>query len=153
MPTAAPSAPEDREIVASRFFPARPEIVYQAFADPEILARWWGPAGFTNHFHEFDLRPGGRWHLVMRGPDGSEFGMVKQFVEVVPAARVVLRHLDPTHGFVMGMSFQPEAEGTRLTWRMTFDSAEEHARVKDVVVAANEQNLDRLEAQLAHPGR
>ena len=37
------------------------EFVWRAFSEPEHLAQWWGPKGFRNTFHEFDLRPGGHW--------------------------------------------------------------------------------------------
>jgi hypothetical protein len=49
----------------------------------------------------------------------------------------------------MTMDFADEAGGTRLAWRMRFDSAEHAAEIRDFIAAANEQNLDRLEAQLA----
>ena len=39
--------------------------VYNAFATPELLKLWWGPHGFTNTIHEFDLKPGGNWVLIM----------------------------------------------------------------------------------------
>ena len=140
------------DIVSTRLFAARPEAVFQAFMDPAVLARWWGPAGFTNQFEEFDPRPGGAWRLVMRGPDGTEYRMVKEFVEVVRGERIVLRHLDPEHGFTMTMAVAPEVGRTRLTWRMVFDSPEEAARVREHVVAANEQNLNRLAERLEERG-
>ncbi len=46
------------DIVSTRVIDARPDRVYQAFVVPDRLARWWGPEGFTNTFHEFDPRPG-----------------------------------------------------------------------------------------------
>ena len=53
----------DRELVTSRVIAAPRSRVYAAFADPAQLARWWGPAGFTNSFETFDLRPGGSWRF------------------------------------------------------------------------------------------
>jgi len=114
-----------------------------------VLARWWGPNGFTNTFQEFDIRPGGAWRFVMHGPDGTDYPMVKDFVEVAPPERISFRHPEPGHEFLMTMSFADEAGGTRLTWTMRFDSEAEAERVRSFVVAANEENLDRLAAQLA----
>lgn len=37
------------------------------------LKNWWGPAGFTNTFNEFDLRPGGKWRFIMHGPDKGNY--------------------------------------------------------------------------------
>ena len=63
MTTAAESA---REIVTTRVVDAPRDRVFGAWANPDQLARWWGPEGFTNTFYEFDLRPGGAWRFVMR---------------------------------------------------------------------------------------
>ena len=63
----------DREIVSTRVLDAPRELVFRAFSDPDLLARWWGPEGFTNTFHEFDLRPDGAWRFVMHGPDGTDY--------------------------------------------------------------------------------
>ncbi len=49
----------DREIVTTRVFDAPRERVFRAWTDPDHLAKWWGPKGFTNTFQEFDMRPGG----------------------------------------------------------------------------------------------
>ena len=69
-PSAEPTA--DREFLHSRRIDAPWERVFHAFSDAAHLTRWWGPKGFTSTFHEFDLRPGGRWRFVMHGPDGRE---------------------------------------------------------------------------------
>ena len=134
----------DRVIVSWRRIPAPRERVFEACVDPAILARWWGPSGFRNEFPVFDPRPGGRWVLVMHAPDGARYEMEKRFEAIVPGERIVVRHLDPVHGHDLEMTFAEEAGGTRLTWRMEFDHAEEAARVREVITAANEQNFDRL---------
>ena len=73
----------------------------------------------------------------------------KRFVEVDPPRLVVLDHIDPVHGFRMRMEYEPVApERTRLIWTVTFTSDEESERVRDAFLAANEQNLDRLEAEI-----
>jgi uncharacterized protein YndB with AHSA1/START domain len=137
------------EIVSARVFDAPREVVFRAFSDPLHLTRWWGPVGFENTFHEFAFRPGGAWRFVMHGPDGAEYQMTKEFVEVAPPTRIVLRHEQATHGFRMTMTFVDESDKTRLTWRMRFDSKEEAERVRSAVTEANEQNFDRLAAHLA----
>ena len=58
----------DREIVTTRVMDAPRELVFKAWTDPDHLVHWWGPTGFTNTFHEFDLKPGGVWRFVMHGP-------------------------------------------------------------------------------------
>lgn len=140
--------PDPSEILSERLIPAPREQVFDAFRDPTRLARWWGPAGFTNTFHEFDLRPGGAWRFTMHAPDGTAHPNAKTFIEVMPPERVVFRHVQVQHGFTMTMLFAEAAQQTRLTWRMRFESVEEAERVRAFVVQANEQNLDRLEAHL-----
>jgi uncharacterized protein YndB with AHSA1/START domain len=141
-------ASSDGEIVSTRVFDAPREVVFRAFTDPVLLARWWGPKGFTNTFQEFDLRPGGAWRFVMRGPDGTEYQMTKEFVEVVAPERIVLLHIQATHMFRMAMTFADEAGGTRVTWRTRFESADEAERVRAFWVVANEENFDRLQSLL-----
>ncbi|HEX6774746.1 MAG TPA: SRPBCC domain-containing protein [Methylomirabilota bacterium] len=63
----------DREIVTTRVLAWPRERVVRAWTDPDHLARWWGPKGFTNTFQEFDLRPGGRGQFVMHGPNGADY--------------------------------------------------------------------------------
>lgn len=141
----------DREIVSACVFRAAPGEVFEAFADPVRLARWWGPAGFASTIHEFDLRPGGRWRFTMHGPDGARYEIENRFVTVERPGRIVFRHPQPGHEFLMTMEFAADSGRTRLTWRMLFDSAAECARVRDFIIPANEQNFDRLAIDLQAP--
>lgn len=139
----------DREIVTTRVFDAPRELVFRAFSDPDHLVHWWGPKGFTNTVHEFDMRPGGFWRFVMHSPDGIDYKNESVFVEVVKPERIVFHHLKPIHEFQMTVIFAEQDGKTNLTWRMLFESVAECNKVKAFAVAANEQNFDRLEAQLA----
>jgi uncharacterized protein YndB with AHSA1/START domain len=137
-----------REIVNVRVFEAPRAAVFEAFRDPDRLARWWGPAGFTNTMREFDLRPGGRWRIVMHGP-GGDYDNESVFDQIVANERIVFRHLGPAHTYTMTLTFEDEARGkTRLTWRMLND-VEPEAQLRELLFQANEENLDRLAAELA----
>ncbi len=138
----------DREIATTRVLDASPDLVFRAFSDPAHLARWWGPKGFTNTFHEFDLRPGGAWRFVMHGPDGAHYQNHSVFVEFVPPERIVINHVSGPH-FHLTITLAEQAGRTKLSWRMLFESAAECDKVKTFAVPANEQNLDRLETELA----
>lgn len=140
--------PSDLEIVSTRSFDAPRERVFEAFSDPSRLARWWGPKGFTSTFHEFDLRPGGTWRFLMHGPDGVAHPNESVFVEIVKPERIVFQHVSG-HRFEMTITLDEQGGGTRVTWRMRHETAEECAKVKRFVVDANEQNFDRLAAELA----
>jgi uncharacterized protein YndB with AHSA1/START domain len=47
-------------LATQRVLHARPAQVFAAFQQPALLAQWWGPAGFSNTFEQFDFVPGGR---------------------------------------------------------------------------------------------
>ncbi|MFZ2313796.1 MAG: SRPBCC family protein [Methylobacter sp.] len=138
----------DREIVGSRVFNVPRERLFDAWSDPDQLMQWWGPKGFTNTFHEFDMRPGGNCRFVMHGPDGTDYDNHSVFVEVVKPERIVFDHVSGPH-FQVTATFDEQAGKTLLTFRMDFKSAAECDKVKSYAVEANEQNFDRLEAQLA----
>ena len=141
------------EIVSTRVLGAPRDVVFEAFSDPDRLVQWWGPAGFTNTFSEFDLRPGGAWRFVMHGPDGTVYELAKDFVEVVRPERIVLQHLQPMHRFRMTMIFTEQSRGTELTWRMLFEATEDARALERFIGEANEQNFDRLERYLETSSR
>ena len=146
-PTDLPAA--GREIVSTRIFAAPREEVFAAFADPRRLAQWWGPLGFTNTIHQFDLRPGGVWHFTMHGPNGADYPNQSEFNEVVRPERIVFQHLGPIHPFQMTMTFAKQGRKTVLTWRMLHETAAEIAQLGELLAGATEQNFDRLAAHLA----
>ncbi len=137
-----------REIINTRVFDAPRKRVFRAWTDPEHLARWWGPKGFTNAFQEFDLRPGGTWRFVMRGPNGAEYQNKSVFVEIVKPERIVFRHESPPECQVTATFAEPASGKTRVTFQMLFETAAACEKVKGFAPEANEQNFDRLEAEL-----
>lgn len=145
----ASDATADRALVTSRLIDAPRERVFRAVSDPAQLARWWGPKGFSSTFAEFDLRPGGFWRFVMHGPDGTDYPNESVFVEVVAPERVVFEHLSDHH-FVMTITFAAQGEQTMVGWRQVFDTAEHRERIQKFVTEANEQNIDRLAAQVRY---
>ena len=137
------------EIVTIRLLDAPRKTVFAAFENPEHLARWWGPNGFTNTIKEFDFRPGGAWRLVMLGPDGTEYDNTAEFLEVIKPEKIVYDHLGPMHRFQMTMLFEGASNHkTKLTWRMVFERSPENEKLRQFISDANEQNFDRLAAYL-----
>ena len=139
----------DRQFVHVRVFDASPQQIFRAF-EPDHLARWWGPEGFTNTIHSLDFTPGGRWVYTMHGPKGTNYDNECEFVEILPPQRIVLRHLLPVHTFELSFTLAPAGDGrqTELTWVQRFDTKDEADRVRAFVPMANEQNLDRLGEEL-----
>jgi uncharacterized protein YndB with AHSA1/START domain len=60
------------EVRASRVLPVPAEAAYAAWVTPDLVMRWWGPAGFTCPLATMDVRAGGVSLLAMRAP--AEFG-------------------------------------------------------------------------------
>src|SRR5579862_4148120 len=85
--TSGAAESHEREIVITRFFDAPPEVVFEAWTDPEQLARWWGPEGFTNPVCELDVRVGGDWRIVMLAPDGAMYLCRGVYLEIVARDR------------------------------------------------------------------
>ncbi|MCB9261044.1 MAG: SRPBCC domain-containing protein [Flavobacteriales bacterium] len=138
----------DIEIVSSRILNFPVETVFEAFANPEQLKKWWGPNGFTNTIHEFDLQPGGKWILTMHGPEAGNYENASTFKEIIPNQLVSWsRQSQPL--FDMEISFKKlDITTCEISFRMIFGTAEECAKIKKFALPKNEENFDRLEALL-----
>jgi uncharacterized protein YndB with AHSA1/START domain len=132
----------------SRDIPAPLDQVFAAFTDPQRLARWWGPAGFTNTFNVCEFKPGGRWSFVMHGPNGVNYPNENVFEAVEPPKKVVVRHASKPE-YRLTITLTPSAGGTTVSWAQTFDDAETASHIEHIVVPANEQNLDRLLSEVS----
>ena len=83
------TTPSDREIAMTRVFDAPARLVFDAWTKPELIKRWLGVrAGWTMAVCEVDLRVGGAYRFVWRGPDMT-MGMGGLYREVVPPTRLV----------------------------------------------------------------
>jgi uncharacterized protein YndB with AHSA1/START domain len=80
------------EIRIVRVYDAPVEAVWDAWTDPEQVAQWWGPRGFTLTTHSKDLRPGGNWTYTMHGPDGVDYPNKTLYHEVVEHKKLVYDH-------------------------------------------------------------
>jgi uncharacterized protein YndB with AHSA1/START domain len=116
-------------------------------SDPKSVARWWGPDGFTNTIHEFNLVDGGNWRLTMHGPDGKDYPNESRFTRVVHGKVLEIEHLGGHH-FFLTLELVPTDAGTEVRWRQTFDTAEHFNQIASFVGAANGQNLERLAAEV-----
>lgn len=137
----------ENEIISLREFDFPRERVFEAWTNPDQLACWWGPNGFTNTFHEFDLKPGGTWRFVMHGPDGVDYPNHNVFEEILPLERIILRHLSG-HEFQLTATFEELGDRTRVIFHQLFMNTAEFEEAKQYCVEGNEQNLDRLNALL-----
>jgi uncharacterized protein YndB with AHSA1/START domain len=108
-------------VTFTRRFAAPRDLVFKLWTDPKHLAKWWGPAGFTNPVCEFDARVGGRIYIDMTGPDGTVYPMHGTVEEILPPERLVLRCTccgdesgNPGLESVTTVTFHEEAGGSRM---------------------------------------
>jgi uncharacterized protein YndB with AHSA1/START domain len=105
--------------------------VFEAWAKPENLARWWGPKEFTTPVCEVDFRAGGKLRMVMRG-FGQDHGFRGVYREIVPGKKIVFTTViegSPEHEMLTTVTFESLGERkTKLTVEQTAPALEEHAR-------------------------
>ena len=149
------TTPTDREIVMTRVFDAPRSMVFDAFSKPELLKRWFGPWGWCLVVCDVDLRVGGSFRFVMRGPDGREMGMRGVYREIVaPERSVHMESFDDYPGESQVTAVFVEHEGkTTLTATVLYPSKE----VRDIVIQSGmehgaAESYDKLAELLASVG-
>lgn len=145
---------QDREIVLNRTLNANRELVWQVWTQPEHLANWWGPNGFTITTQQFDFRIGGEWKFIMNGPDGVDYPNRIVFHEVAKPERLVYASIDGEEDspgqFETTVTFGEDGNKTNITMRMLLKTAEEREFVvrEYGAIEGGKQTLDRLAALL-----
>lgn len=140
-------------LTTERIIGAPAQRIWEAWTDPEKIARWWGPDGFRSDVHELDVRYGGRFVVTMHGPDGAAFENVYQFESVEPFVRIVFTHLG-SESFRLKpyravFTLEPEEGGaSRVTLSARYASEEEKRKhVEEFgAVEGSKQLLERLDA-------
>ncbi|MEK6278138.1 MAG: SRPBCC domain-containing protein [Actinomycetota bacterium] len=103
----------------TRVLPAPRPRVFRAITEPDELAKWWGPEGFTAPSIDLDLRVGGSYRIAMQPPEGDLFHLSGEFREVDPPARLAytFRWEDPDpddQETVVTLSLEDRGESTGL---------------------------------------
>src|ERR1044072_8507208 len=112
----------NRELSITRIFDIDIDTMFEVWTNPEHIAHWWGPNGFTNTISEMEVRPGGVWRYIMHGPDGTDYPNLITYVEVVKPVRLMYLHgddNDPAH-FEVTVIFEALGDQTRLSITSVF---------------------------------
>lgn len=146
------TTPSDREVVMTRVFDASRQMVFDAFTKPELLKRWFGPRGWSLVECEVDLRVGGGFRFVMRGPDGRDMGMRGVYREIAaPDRSVHVESFDDFPGESVVTAVMTENAGkTTLTATVLYESKE----IRDAVLKSGmehgaAESYDKLAEALA----
>ncbi|HEY4540781.1 MAG TPA: SRPBCC domain-containing protein, partial [Noviherbaspirillum sp.] len=136
------------ELHITRIYDAPVELVWDAWTDPEQVAQWWGPRGFTLTTHDKDLRPGGSWHYTMHGPDGVDYPNRTHYLEVERHARLVYDHGaydDRPPLFRVTVQFSDIGGKTRMEMRMSLATPEAAEQIRKFIKqAGGDATWDRL---------
>lgn len=116
-------SPDKDEIVAEIHIAAKPEQVFHALVDPQLVLQWWGEQG-VYRCNEFtaDVRPGGKWRSSGIGPDGGVFEVTGEYLEVDPPRRLVHSWIASWTGdakTTVHWELEPAEQGTVLRLRHT----------------------------------
>jgi uncharacterized protein YndB with AHSA1/START domain len=142
---------ENRELVFERTLNAPQEIVWEAWTNPEHLANWWGPTGFSLTTNNMDVKAGGTWKFMMHGPDGRDYPNKIQFIEVSKPEKLVYKHMDDGEtepvSFEVTVTMEKLGDKTKLTMRMLFPTAQDLVRVSKEygAIEGAHQTIARLE--------
>jgi uncharacterized protein YndB with AHSA1/START domain len=141
----------DRELVISRVFDAPRELVFDALTNPAHVPSWYGLREWTMPVCEIDLRTGGAWRYVLRGPDGTEMGMRGVYREVSPPERIVsTESFDDYPGESLNTLVLTEEDGrTTMTVNVRYDSKETRdATIASGMMGGAAVTFDRLAEHL-----
>ena len=146
------TTPSDTEIRMTRVFDAPRDLVYEAHTSAEHMSKWWGPRKYKVISADYDFRPGGKWRIVHRGPDGEEYGFRGEFREIVAPERIVWTfEFEGAPGQIAVETMTLEEDGGKTTLTVISDAGSKEAR--DAVIESGMQEgaaetYDRLDDYL-----
>jgi uncharacterized protein YndB with AHSA1/START domain len=134
-----------------RVLPAARPVVFAAFTDPDQLADWWGPVGFTVPSVTLEARVGARYRIQMQPPEGDAFHLTGEFREVEPPARLAHTFMweppDPDDvETLVELSFGDLGEATEVLLRQGSFKTEPRRRLHE---DGWTDTFDRLERKLS----
>lgn len=152
---------DDRTLTLIADFDTSIEAVWELWADPRLLERWWGPPGYPATFEEHDLSPGGAVSYFMTGPDGEKYGGWWR-IDAVEAPT----SLEFTDGFAdedgapndmprvtTRMRLSEHEGGTRMELRASFESDEDMEKLVEMgMVEGLEQAVGQMDGLLDDAG-
>jgi uncharacterized protein YndB with AHSA1/START domain len=136
-----------------RVLPAPRSLVYRALTEPDELAKWWGPRGFSAPSVEVDLRVGGSYRIAMQPPEGELFFLAGEFLEIDPPIRLAytFRWEDPDpddRETVVTLSLRDLGRSTELILAQGTFGVERRRALHD---EGWTDSLERLQELMARP--
>ena len=151
---------DDNAIAIERIFDAPPERVFRAWSDPEQVAKWYGPEGFSLSVCEIDFRVGGKFLYRMRSDKGHEFWYGGVFTQIIENELIVCtNYIADPHGNPVpsGMEDWPDESTLRVRFEdaggktkltLTHEGLPP-SKMRDQAASGYIQTLDKLANHLA----
>jgi uncharacterized protein YndB with AHSA1/START domain len=110
---------EKPSLTIVRRFNVAPEKVWHACTSAQALKQWMAPSdAFSNVLAEADVRVGGRFHIIMKSPDGELHDVSGVYRDVVPNQKLVYTWAwksTPERESLVTLRLRPDGDGTELT--------------------------------------
>lgn len=152
------TTPTEREIVLTRAFAAAPDLVFAAWTRPELLVRWYGARGWNLIDCAIDLKVGGAWRFVSRGPGGAEMAQGGIYRQIhAPRLLVYTERFDDQSypgDSLISHELTGTAGGTTVSSTIRYATREGRDRVLAYPMQRGVgEGFDRLDTLLAQLGR
>jgi len=148
-----PEKKKPNEIYINRIFDAPVKLVWDAWIEPDQVAKWWGPRGFTITTLHKDVKTGGNWNYIMHGPDGVDYPNNTKYLEVEKYSRLVYDHggyEDRPPLFRVTVNFSEKNGKTKMDMTMALATPEAAAETKKFIKkASGDSTWDRLAEYLS----
>jgi uncharacterized protein YndB with AHSA1/START domain len=147
------TTPSDREIVMTREIDAPRDLVFEAHTSCEHMSQWWGPRKYEFAHCEIDFRPGGKWRVVHRGPDGEEYGFRGEYRDIVRPEKIVWTFEFegwPGNVSMETLTLEERNGKTLLTAKSSYDTVEQRDQMLESGMEEGAaESFERLDEYLA----
>jgi uncharacterized protein YndB with AHSA1/START domain len=140
--------PGKQDIISTVVLDAPRELVFKAYTDPKLFARWWGPRRYTNVVEKFDVRQGGEWRVVQRGADGGSAAF-RGVTHSVDAPERICQTFEyegvPGHVALQTATFESLGNKTRVVAQIVFQSVmDRDGMVASGMQSGADESMERL---------
>jgi len=115
-----------RTVTINRTFDAPIELVWEAWTQPEHIAKWWSPKGMKTKVIEHEFSVGGKWKYCMPMPNGQEFIAEGIYSEIIEFKKIASSaNFKPmTEGVEIESLFEQDGNKTKFTFNVIHPTEE-----------------------------
>lgn len=140
--------PGKQEASVIRMFNAPREKVFQAYTDPKLMVKWWGPRRYAIIVDKMDVRPGGVWRILNRDAEGNDYAFHGVYHEVSKPSRLVFTFEwegMPGHVLLDIVTFEDVDGRTKVTDKSVFETVDDRdGMVQSMTEDEGQEIYDRL---------